>query len=351
MYKAIDDTVETYRGRRWMYLNLNLEEALDEQMRESMCFTNIDECLTISDVASILGFSLEHVQNNVLEHLQVRDITYFDKEYKKYLRNCTYSPRLKRMVSKSSLACYIANIVSITARTEVLDIEKDSKLVSKLREILGKRAKIQQVLIDAGEHINNKYKADCLHDREIKRVKNIKESISKEENDYNLLYFLEAGTMDTEELVEYYTNLQEELYKSKNVKKTDIFDFFTFNMFSLKQLKEIWDLKYTKQVYRRLETISYIAIKLNEEDYSRVEKKKGDRNIRYLISTESLMQSKKRAYRLPLDYYVYEKLKSIAGAMSGFLALEDILYKEVLEFAEANKDKYIKKEEQQDENE
>lgn len=340
---------KSYKERRQLYKDIvKREYKCHEDFVVIGGGTNKDYTLSVNDVAEILGFSVEHVQNNVLNELDVCDlISDCDYLQRDKIRLYMNNNRLKKCVSKSSLEKYITSALSISSRREIVEIAKDSKLIKCLKELLGKRAKIQQLLDDAGKYLDEKYNADALMKNEKNRIERLRAAAVNNDSDFNVLHYLKTGSLDIAEIVDYYNRIEDEIDADNN-DNTELFDILAFNMYSVKGLKDKLEIKHTMQAYRYIDRFSHIAIKLNNNEYDQTDKKLGDRNIRYIISDKDFKITK-GVYRLPLDYYVYQKLESMSGTMLGFLALEDILYKEVLEFAEANKDKYIKKTEEQDE--
>lgn len=340
---------KSYKERRMLYKNIlknrdNYSER-DIYIGEG---TNKDFTLSIDDVADILGYVREHVQNNILSELDVCDLVHIEADdYRADARLYMNNNRLQKCISKSSLERYIASSLKISSRHEVVEIEKDSEVVKEVKEILGKRAKIQEMLNDAGRYLDKKYNADALMKNEKDRIERLKAAAINGDNDFNVLHYIETNSLDVAEIVNYYNRLEHHV---DNKSFENLFDILTFNMYSVKEIKDKLGFKHTMQVYRYIDRVNHIAIRLNDSEYDDTNKKLSDRNIRYIITNDSF-DIKKGVYRLPLDYYVYQKLESMTGTMLGFLSTEDILNREILEFAEANKDKYIKKEEEQDENE
>lgn len=340
---------KSYKERRKLYKkivkNRDKYSANDILIGEG---TENDFTLSINDVSDMLGFTVEHVQNNILSELDVCDLVRVDaNDYRADARLYMNNNRLKRCVSKSSLEQYITSSVSISSRREIIEIDKDSELVKEIKELLGKRGKIQQLLDDTGKYLDEKYNAATLIKNEKNRIERLRATAINNDSDFNVLHYISTGSLDTAEIVSYYNELEANI---NNRDITEFFDIITFDMYSIKDLKKELNLRHTMQAYRYVNKVSHIAIKLNDSEYEESNKKLSDRNIRYIISNNNF-NIKKGVYRLPIDYYVYEKLKSMAGTMPGFLSTDDILYKEILNFAESNKDKYMKKEEEQDENE
>lgn len=333
---------KSYKERRMLYKNIlknrdNYSER-DIYIGEG---TNKDFTLSIDDVADILGYVREHVQNNILSELDVCDLVHIEADdYRADARLYMNNNRLQKCISKSSLERYIASSLKISSRHEVVEIEKDSEVVKEVKEILGKRAKIQEMLNDAGRYLDKKYNADALMKNEKDRIERLKAAAINGDNDFNVLHYIETNSLDVAEIVNYYNRLEHHV---DNKSFENLFDILTFNMYSVKEIKDKLGFKHTMQVYRYIDRVNHIAIRLNDSEYDDTNKKLSDRNIRYIITNDSF-DIKKGVYRLPLDYYVYQKLESMTGTMLGFLSTEDILNREILEFAEANKDKYIKKE-------
>lgn len=331
-----------YRDRRRMYLKMKTESVTMEykDIENVLLGTEEDLTLTTNDVADILSYSLEHVQNNIVNDLDSVWLANVDKELAYKIRMYTGNPRLKKCISKKSVERFVTNNLSVVGRREVVEIDKKSLLIAEIKEMLGKRPKIQSMLDDLGIYLDEKYNAKELFNKRKDRIEQLKQAALNNKKDFNLLHYIETESLDVAEIVEYYTSVENSMNES-NIK--ELFDILTFDMYSVKDLKKRLGKKYTKQIYRFLENVNYIAIKINDDEYDREEAKISDRNIRYIITSEDFRVTK-GVYKLSLDYYVYEKLKSIAEITPGFLSVEDILNKEIIDFAEANKDKYIKKE-------
>lgn len=340
---------KSYKERRQLYKDI---VKRDYKCHEDFVVigegTNKDYTLSINDVAEILGFSVEHVQNNILNELDVCDLIHdCDYKYKEKVRLYMNNNRLKKCVSKSSLEKYITSALSISSARKIIEIEKDTALIKSIKEVLGKKAKVQELLNDVGHYLDEKYDAKGLMKNEKDRVERLRAAAIDGESDFNVMHYLKTKSLDVAEIVNYYNNLED---KINHISCTELFDILTFNMYSVKDLKAKLGKKHTMQVYRHIDKMNHIAVKLNEDEYDEESKKLSDRNIRYIITDEKMIITK-GVYRLPIDYYVYQKLESMTGTMSGFLDLEDILYKEVLEFAEANKEKYITKEKEEEQDE
>ena len=340
---------KSYKERRQLYKDVIKNR--DKYSKKDIYIANgttKDFTLSINDVADILGYVREHVQNYILKELDVCDLVHIEEnDYRADARLYMNNNRLQKCISKSSVERYISSSLKISSRHKVVEILKDSDVVKELREILGKRAKIQEVLNDAGAYLDKKYNADELIKNRKARLERLKTAAINGDVDYNALNYIETSSVDVAEIVNYYNRLEHHV---DNKSFEDLFDILTFNMYSIKEIKEKLKLKHTMQVYRYINKVSHIAIKFNDSEYEESNKKLSDRNIRYIITNENFNLTK-GVYRLPLDYYVYQKLDSMTQINPGFLSVEDIINKEIIDFAEANKDKYMKKEEEQDENE
>lgn len=355
----------TYKQKRLAYSLWKSGVSLDSpQLRgfnENMLLgLNSDYCLTINDVADILGFSLEHTQSHVIPVVGAKDTDDYIKEY-------MCNKRLKKVVSKSSIQSYVTESLSITDRRNVVEIEKDSQFILKLKELLGPGGKIQKLLDDMGKWLDKKFNANELE----KSIKGRKEYLKElaEENDINLIHFLQTGSLDAIEILDYYE--KEKKLDKESYNENTMFDIIVDDMYSIKTLKERMGFKYTNQVYRHLDKISYIAVKLNDDEYvglDSTDRVKGDRNIRYIISREDL-NIKKGVYRLSLNHWVYEKITKPARMLPGMISEEDVILdilaevvnelintedvnvvnaedaiiNEMKEYIRLNKEKYIKK--------
>ena len=336
----------SYKSRRRLYKSIHEnEEGYSSQDIYIAEGTTKDFTLSINDVADTLSFSVEHVQNHVLKHLDVCDLVCIDfEDERRYARSYMNNNRLKRCVSKSSLEEYITSSLSISSARKIVEVTKDSRLIDDIKDILGKKAKIQELLNDAGKYIDEKYDAEGLMKNEKDRVERLKASAMNGETEFNAMHYLKTKSLDVAEIVDYYNNLEREI---DDISCTELFDILTFDMYSVRDLKTKLGIKHTMQVYRYIDKIDHIAVKLNDSEYDEDNKKTGDRNIRYII-TDKKMTVTKGVYRIPLDYYVYQKLEFVTQMNPGVYTVEDLLHQDILEYARTNKDKYVKKEKQQD---
>jgi hypothetical protein len=337
----------SYKSRRMLYKNIlknrDIYSERDVYIGEG---TTKDFTLSINDVADILSFSVEHVQNNVLNHLDVCDLVCIDfEDERRYARSYMNNNRLKRCVSKSSLEEYITSSLSISSARKIIEIEKDTALIKSIKEVLGKKAKIQELLNDVGRYLDEKYDAKGLMKNEKDRIERLRVAAINGEADFNVMHYLKTKSLDVAEIVSYYNNLED---KINHISCTELFDILTFNMYSIKDLKVKLGKKHTMQVYRHIDKMNHIAVKLNDDEYDEENKKLSDRNIRYIITDEK-MTIAKGVYRLPIDYYVFQKLQSMTQIAPGVYSVEDVVRQDVLDFAESNKDKYIKKEKKEEE--
>ena len=292
----------------------------------------MDYTLTVNDVADILGFSVEHVQNHVLQHLDTCDAREFADGGEIDLRGMLCNNRLKVIVSKSSLEEYISSNLAVSARKTVTTFERDSVEIDKIKEILGPGAKIQKMLDDAGKHLNEKFNYKKLEEEERIRKEKIKKRLI--ENDANVEEFLQGKDDNLVDVLDY-SDIDDE--------NVSVFDTLVNDMYSVKELKKRWGMRHTMQVYRELDKTSYVAVQIGNADYieGREERGvKGDRNIRYIINHEDL-KIEKGVYRIQLNHAVYSKLESVAGVMA--IETEDAIMMQVLDFAKENKEKYKKK--------
>lgn len=336
----------SYKSRRRLYksINKNAEGYLSEDIYIAQGTTK-NFTLSINDVADILSFSVEHVQNNVLKHLEVCDLVCIDfEDERRYARSYMGNNRLKRCVSKSSLEDYITSSLSISSARKILEIEKDTALVKSIKDILGKKAKIQELLNDVGRYLDEKYDAKGLMTNEKDRIERLKAAAINGDTDFNVMHYLKTKSLDVAEIVNYYNNLEN---KINHISCTELFDILTFNMYSIKDLKVKLGKKHTMQVYRHIDKINHIAVKLNDDEYDEENKRISDRNIRYIITDEK-MTITKGVYRIPLDYYVFQKLEFMTQLNPGVYTVEDVVRKDILDFAEANKERYVKKENKED---
>ena len=295
-----------------------------------------DYTLTINDVASILGFTVEHVQNHVLNHLSVADAREFielpdGREVN--LRGLLGNNRLKKVVSKTSLEEYITSNLSFSGRRTVFTIERNERYIDEIKSVIGKGGSIQRLMNDAGKYLDTILDSKELEKEEEKR----KEKMRKKASDFNeniSRYALNENMLD---VIDY----------ACDVESTDnMFDVLVKNMYSIKELKRKQGFKHTMQIYRYLDEVSYVVIKLNSPDFNEDDEnctKRGvisDRNIRYIITNERLDVAK-GVYRISFNHPVFNKMQDAAELMG--VDIKDIIMNKVLSFAKENKEKYKKK--------
>lgn len=130
--------------------------------------------------------------------------------------------RLQKCISKSSLKRYIATSLRISSRCEVVEIKKDGELVKELKELLGKKAKIQKLFDDVGLYLDVKYNAKQLMKNEQERITRLKTAADNNNSDFDILHYLKTGSLSTAEIISYYNDLEDESL-------TEFFDILTFN--------------------------------------------------------------------------------------------------------------------------
>lgn len=324
------------RYRRWKKgESFVLKDVAYERLIKSV---ESDYTLTINDTADILGFSVEHVQNNVLQHLDVVDAREYADGGEYDLRTMLCNHRLKRIVSKKSLEEYIASNLSVCERRTVTTFSRESDEIEQIKKALGKGAKIQRMLDDAGKYLDERYDYKKLEIEEIKRKEKIKKMYI--ENNVDMQKYLENKDDSIVDILDYSSTNANGIVNDDDA---EMFDILVNDMYSVKGLKKLWGMRHTMQVYRELDRTSYVAVKLGSADYDtsfQERSTKGDRNIRYIINAEDL-KIQKNVYRISLNHAVYNKIQLMAETLA--IEVEDALMIEILEFAKANKEKYKKK--------
>lgn len=268
-----------------------------------------DYCLMVNDVAAILGFSQENVQNNILPYLMKCRA---GKYIKRYMRN----KRVKIVISKESLCEYITQSLYVQEAYYIHSLKSDTAIINSVLELVGNKRQIQKALNYVSDSLNTKYASSLESydnrinalDSKIKRVK---------ENNINVVDYIAAASWDIDVIQQHYMELKKELksIKSNEFKEQeyiDMYNVFSNDMYSIRQLKDKLDYKHTQQVYRFLDKVSHVVLKLG--DTAKSERgEKGDRNTRYIISKESF-NVVKDAYFVRLSHSAYENIDAMCQA-------------------------------------
>ena len=328
----------SYKARREEYFSHieNPEAVIPHSkgfVKEVLEGTNEDYCLSYDDVASILGYSKEHVLNNIKGNLKVIKIKAQDEKTQEKLRKRMMSARIKYVISKKSLEEFVSKDMSFVGRRTVIPVEKKGDFVKELKTILGKGAKIQKLLDDAGEYLYEALDAKRQLTEFNRRSTKVREMLDS--RDRKML--LSCGALTREEIDAYYSD---EVAQETIMLTRDFTDVLTFDMYSIKSLKTKLGVKYTKQVYRYLEGASYVAVKLGDSSYDTTSRKIADRNIRYIIANTGLKTNKEQ-YRLSVDYFAYSG--ALDRAKGDRVEAEKVICDTILAFAQENKEKYKKK--------
>lgn len=330
-YKKRLATYRSYKRGNSTTLSLfAMDKAYERLIKSVEC----DYTLTVNDVADILGFSVEHVQNHVLQHLDTCDAREYALGGEVNLRGMLCNNRLKVIVSKNSLEDYISTNLAVSQRKTVVTFARDSKEIGEIKNVLGAGGRIQALLDDAAKHINEKFNYKKLEQEERIRKEKIKKTLI--EKDSNVEKFLENKDDSLVDVLDYTNSCTDET-------SINVFDTLVNDMYSVKELKKKWGMRHTMQVYRELDKTSYVAVQIGNADYIEGREERGvrgDRNIRYIINHEDL-KIEKGVYRIQLNHAVYSKLETVAGVMA--IEVEDAILMQVLDFAKENKEKYKKK--------
>ena len=242
-----------------------------------------DYCVTVNTVASILGFSQENVQSNVLPHLMKCRVG-------KYIKSYMQNNRLKIVVSKSSLCEYICSALAVQEAFQIYYYPHDSSFIEKIGEALGNKKKIQPYLNYAADKLNQQFKiTDEYRQSELEIIN---KRISRlEEGTVNVIDFIGAKSFDASVIVKYYRDIKAQLTSDDNHDTSDdvnsVYSIFEKDMYSLKQIKEKLGFRHTQQVYRFLDRVPHVAIKIADALPASIDRKKGDRNTRYIINNKS----------------------------------------------------------------
>ena len=241
-----------------------------------------DYCVTINTVASVLGFSQENVQSNVLPYLM-------KCRAGRYIKSYMQNNRLKIVVSKSSLCEYICSSLTVQEAYQTYGYPDDSSFIEKIGEALGNKKKIQPYLNYAADKLNQCFKITDEYKQNELEI--INKRISRvEEGTVNVIDFIGAKSFDASVIVKYYRDIKAQLSSDDNYDADDInsvYSIFEKDMYSLKQIKEKLGFRHTQQAYRFLDRVPHVAIKIADALPASIDRKKGDRNTRYIINNKS----------------------------------------------------------------
>lgn len=248
-----------------------------------------DYCLTINQVADMLDLHVTTVQTYIIPRLNVA-------EAGMYIRSYMNNPRLKRVVSKTSLIdflgwyvdsvkydCDTYTISRVDSKADVNDMTLENRLISEISEVLENKKRVQPFLNYASRWLEKNHFAD-----------------------YQLTQKEEEDRIDD-----------------------CIYSILNNNIMSFNQVKKHLNLKHNEQVKRWLEKNAHTKLILNSLDKTGSAKRD---NVRYIlkdniiISSGNVVDEANMEHGKPYFLNIFDKTKS---ALSN-LETEEPLYVSVL---------------------
>lgn len=302
----------------------NLKELMKENTYDESTILNLglkdDFNLTVNDVADILGYAPETVQNYVLPYLKQANAEPYGY-IKDYMKDIIGSKRIKKVISRKSLVEYIGLKMNIEDEFECIYIKEDNEkymdFIDSVQEHVKYKRNIQQALSLACQNLDAKWKEESINTDRESFVANV------------FVASKEKKTID--EIHRFYkiSNL-EQLNENDVIEKYTIDEFLEllkYNMFSVRQIKEKYAFSHVQQVYRFLEKTSCMKIKIN--DLTGFKNEKSDRNVRYVLKKLIDIDDLKKSYCIRLNKQTFEKLKNTLP-LTEFTSLEEYIKYEVL---------------------
>lgn len=277
--------------------------------------------LTVNDVAAILGYAPETVQSFVLPYLE-QAVAEPDGYIKEYMKDIVGNRRIKKVISRESLLKYIGLRMNIEDEFECIYIPKDNndkyiEFIDSIQEHVKYTRNIQQALSLACENVDVKWR---------------KEDISTDRDSFVASVFIASQEINTiDEINRFYqfSNLEKinDEYAIKKCNTDEILLMLRKNMYSVREVKDEFKFAHVQQVYRFLERVSCMKIKIN--DLNGVKNEKSDRNIRYILKNVVSIEELKKCYCIRLNKETFEKLKNTLP-LTEFTSLEEYIKYEVL---------------------
>lgn len=304
-----------------------MEENLKELMKNNTYTEDLilnlglknDFNLTVNDVADILGYAPETVQNFVLPYLK-QAVAEPDGYIKDYMKDIVGNRRIKKVISRKSLVEYIGLKMNIQDEFECIYIKEDNEkylnFIDSVQEHVKYKRNIQQALSLACQNLDAKW---------------IKEDIDRDSFVANVFISLQ-GEKTIDEINRFYkiSNLEKFDDDDDVVEKYNVDEFLEMlktNMYSVRKIKEQFGFSHVQQVYRYLEKVSCMKIKIN--DLTGVRNEKADRNVRYILKKLINIEELKKSYCIRLNKETFEKLKNTLH-LTEYTSLEEYIKYEVL---------------------
>lgn len=303
-----------------------MEENLKELMKNNTYTEDLilnlglknDFNLTVNDVADILGYAPETVQNFVLPYLK-QAVAEPDGYIKDYMKDIVGNRRIKKVISRKSLVEYIGLKMNIQDEFECIYIKEDNEkylnFIDSVQEHVKYKRNIQQSLSLACQNLDAKW---------------IKEDIDRDSFVANVFISLQ-GEKTIDEINRFYKISNLEKFDDDDVvEKYNVDEFLEMlktNMYSVRKIKEQFGFSHVQQVYRYLEKVSCMKIKIN--DLTGVRNEKADRNVRYILKKLINIEELKKSYCIRLNKETFEKLKNTLQ-LTDFSSLEEYIQYEVL---------------------
>lgn len=303
-----------------------MEENLKELMKNNTYTEDLilnlglknDFNLTVNDVADILGYAPETVQNFVLPYLK-QAVAEPDGYIKDYMKDIVGNRRIKKVISRKSLVEYIGLKMNIQDEFECIYIKEDNEkylnFIDSVQEHVKYKRNIQQALSLACQNLDAKW---------------IKEDIDRDSFVANVFISLQ-GEKTIDEINRFYKISNLEKFDDDDVvEKYNVDEFLEMlktNMYSVRKIKEQFGFSHVQQVYRYLEKVSCMKIKIN--DLTGVRNEKADRNVRYILKKLINIEELKKSYCIRLNKETFEKLKNTLQ-LTDFSSLEEYIQYEVL---------------------
>lgn len=229
--------------------------------------------------------------------------------------------RIKKVISRKSLVEYIGLKMNIEDEFECIYVKEDNEeylnFIDSVQEHVKYKRNIQQALSLACQNLDDKWR---------------KETINTDRDTFIANVFIASQEKKTiDEIHRFYkiSNL-ERFNENDVVEKYNIDEFLQLlknNMFSVREIKEQFGFSHVQQVYRYLEKVSCMKIKIN--DLTGVKNEKSDRNVRYILKNIINIEELKKSYCIRLNKETFEKLKNTLQ-LTDYTSLEEYIQYEVL---------------------
>lgn len=295
-----------------------------------------DFCLSVNEVSDILGYAVPTVQNFVLPYLKQAEATP-GGYIKEYMFEKTKNKRIKKVISKESFVNYIGAICNVEEEYETIYLDKKNDFFDDILEHVKLKRNIQVALNRASNELNKMYGTDN-EVMERKRIDFRQEMVSN--------IFIESHFGKLEEIKRFYQERN-----SRNVAMraeytvNDFYEVLKNNMYSVRQLKEKYSMKHYQQVYRVIDRVSCMKIKLASAiDGTEITNEINDRNIRYIFKDDENLVFSTEYYYIRLNKDVYDVFKILREESNDTETMEDFIKKKVEEVIKTMEFEDLKKE-------